>query len=221
MLGLIRNNLKNSWLLAAFFIVALILWNTNLLFGTLKKEERKKMKLWALAQEDLIENSVVNNLTFEVLQQTWINPMIQVDQNEKIIGHKNINWDKTYEDSLVLYKQLEIIKKENQPILIRYKDSLSDINQKLYYGDSVLLKKLQYYPMALLLIIFLFGAVLYFVYKTSRISEQNRLWNAMAKETAHQIGTPLTSMIGWITLMKDEKKESEPLSEIEKDLDRL
>ena len=221
MLGLIRNNLKNSWLLAAFLIVALILWNTNLLFGTLKKEERKKMKLWALAQEDLIENSVVNNLTFEVLQQTWINPMIQVDQNEKIIGHKNINWDQTYEDSLVLYKQLEIIKKENQPILIRYKDSLSDINQKLYYGDSVLLKKLQYYPMALLLIIFLFGAVLYFVYKTSRISEQNRLWNAMAKETAHQIGTPLTSMIGWITLMKDEKKESEPLSEIEKDLDRL
>ena len=161
MLGLIRNNLKNSWLLAAFLIVALILWNTNLLFGTLKKEERKKMKLWALAQEDLIENSVVNNLTFEVLQQTWINPMIQVDQNEKIIGHKNINWDQTYEDSLVLYKQLEIIKKENQPILIRYKDSLSDINQKLYYGDSVLLKKLQYYPMALLLIIFLFGAVLY------------------------------------------------------------
>ena len=207
MFGLIRNNLKNSWLLAAFLIVALILWNTNLLFGTLKKEERKKMKLWALAQEDLIENSVVNNLTFEVLQQTWINPMIQVDQNEKIIGHKNINWDQTNEDSLVLYKQLEIIKKENQPILIRYKDSLSDINQKLYYGDSVLLKKLQYYPMALLLIIFLFGAVLYFVYKTSRISEQNRLWNAMAKETAHQIGTPLTSMIGWITLMKGERSK--------------
>ena len=179
------------------------------------------MKLWALAQEDLIENIVVNNLTFEVLQQTWINPMIQVDQNEKIIGHKNINWDQTVEDSIVLYKQLEIIKRENQPILIRYKDSLSDINQKLYYGDSILLKKLQYYPMALLLIIFLFGAVLYFVYKTSRISEQNRLWNAMAKETAHHIGTPLTSMIGWITLMKDEKHKSEPLSEIEKDLDRL
>ena len=186
MLGLIKNNLKNSWLLAVFLIVALILWNTNLLFGTLKKEERKKMTLWALAQEDLIENSVVNNLTFEILQQTWINPMIQVDQNEKIIGHKNINWDQTNEDSLVLYRQLEIIKRENQPILIRYKDSLSDINQKLYYGDSVLLKKLQYYPLALLLIIFLFGAVLYFVYKTSRISEQNRLWSAMAKETAQK-----------------------------------
>lgn len=221
MIGLIKNNFKNSWLLAAFLIVSLILWNTNLLFETLKNEERKKMKLWALAQEELIENSVVNNLTFEVLQQTWINPMIQVDQNEKIIGYKNINWDENSKDSLELYNYLENIKSENQPILIRYKDSLSDINQKLYYGDSILLKKLQYYPLALLLIIFLFGAVLYFVYKTSRISEQNRLWNSMAKETAHQIGTPLTSMIGWITLMKDQNKESEPLNEIEKDLERL
>ena len=221
MIGLIKNNFKNSWLLAAFLIVSLILWNTNLLFETLKNEERKKMKLWALAQEELIENSVVNNLTFEVLQQTWINPMIQVDQNEKIIGYKNINWDENSQDSLELYNYLENIKSENQPILIRYKDSLSNINQKLYYGDSILLKKLQYYPLALLLIIFLFGAVLYFVYKTSRISEQNRLWNSMAKETAHQIGTPLTSMIGWITLMKDQNKESEPLNEIEKDLERL
>ena len=221
MIGLIKNNFKNSWLLAAFLIVSLILWNTNLLFETLKNEERKKMKLWALAQEELIENSIVNNLTFEVLQQTWINPMIQVDQNEKIIGYKNINWDENSKDSLELYNYLENIKSENQPILIRYKYSLSNINQKLYYGDSILLKKLQYYPLALLLIIFLFGAVLYFVYKTSRISEHNRLWNSMAKETAHQIGTPLTSMIGWITLMKDQNKESEPLNEIEKDLERL
>ena len=115
MIGLIKNNFKNSWLLAAFLIVSLILWNTNLLFETLKNEERKKMKLWALAQEELIENSVVNNLTFEVLQQTWINPMIQVDQNEKIIGYKNINWDENSQDSLELYNYLENIKSENQP----------------------------------------------------------------------------------------------------------
>lgn len=221
MLSFIKNNLRNIWLLAAFFIVSLIVWNTNLLFSTLKQEERKKMELWALAQEELIQNSVVNNLTFEVLQQTWINPMIQVDQNGKIIGHKNVDWDATQMDSLELYNRLKQIKRENQPILIQYQDSLSNINQKLYYGDSILLKKLQYYPLALLLIIFLFGAVLYFVYKTSRISAQNRLWTAMAKETAHQIGTPLTSMIGWITLMKEKEKASEPLSEIEKDLARL
>ena len=220
MLGFIKKNKNNSWLLGAFLIVALILWNTNILFQNLKKEERAKMELWGMAQKELIENSTVNNLTFEVLQQTWINPMIQVNSQGKIIGYKNIDWDPKYEDSLEIYKQLEKIQRENQPILIRYQDSLSNINQKLYYGDSILLKKLQYYPLALLLIIFLFGAVLYFVFKTSKISEQNRLWAAMAKETAHQIGTPLTSMIGWITLLK-EKEKSEPLDEMEKDIERL
>ena len=220
MLGFIKKNKNNSWLLGAFLIVALILWNTNILFQNLKKEERAKMELWGMAQQELIENSTVNNLTFEVLQQTWINPMIQVNSQGKIIGYKNIDWDPKYEDSLEIYKQLEKIQRENQPILIRYQDSLSNINQKLYYGDSILLKKLQYYPLALLLIIFLFGAVLYFVFKTSKISEQNRLWAAMAKETAHQIGTPLTSMIGWITLLK-EKEKSEPLDEMEKDIERL
>jgi signal transduction histidine kinase len=146
--------------------------------------------------------------------------MIHVNDQGKIIGHKNIDWDPALEDSLAIYKRLEKIKKENQPILIRYKDSLTSINQKLYYGDSVLLKKLQYYPLALLLIIFLFGAVLYFVFKTSRVSEQNRLWAAMAKETAHQIGTPLSSMIGWITILK-EQQTNEPLNEMEKDIERL
>ena len=220
MLGFIKKNKNNSWHLGAFLIVALILWNTNILFQNLKKEERAKMELWGMAQQELIENSTVNNLTFEVLQQTWINPMIQVNSQGKIIGYKNIDWDPKYEDSLEIYKQLEKLQRENQPILIRYQDSLSNINQKLYYGDSILLKKLQYYPLALLLIIFLFGAVLYFVFKTSKISEQNRLWAAMAKETAHQIGTPLTSMIGWITLLK-EKEKSEPLDEMEKDIERL
>ncbi len=220
MLAFIKKNKDNSWLLVAFFIVALILWNTNILFQNLKKEERAKIELWSMAQREFVENNTVNNLTFQVLQQTWINPMIHVNDQGKIIGHKNIDWDPALEDSLAIYKRLEKIKKENQPILIRYKDSLTSINQKLYYGDSVLLKKLQYYPLALLLIIFLFGAVLYFVFKTSRVSEQNRLWAAMAKETAHQIGTPLSSMIGWITILK-EQQTNEPLNEMEKDIERL
>ncbi|MCH1609437.1 MAG: ATP-binding protein [Flavobacteriaceae bacterium] len=219
-MAFIKKNKDNSWLLVAFFIVALILWNTNILFQNLKKEERAKIELWSMAQREFVENNTVNNLTFQVLQQTWINPMIHVNDQGKIIGHKNIDWDPALEDSLAIYKRLEKIKKENQPILIRYKDSLTSINQKLYYGDSVLLKKLQYYPLALLLIIFLFGAVLYFVFKTSRVSEQNRLWAAMAKETAHQIGTPLSSMIGWITILK-EQQTNEPLNEMEKDIERL
>ena len=221
MFGKIKYRLKNSWLLGAFAIVALILWNTNVLFQNLKKEERSKVELWAMAQQELIENSILSNLTFKVLKQTWNNPMILVDGYGKIIGYKNLDWDSESQDSLIIFDYLKNIKKENNPIFIRYQDSILDINQKLYYGDSILLKKLQYYPLALLLIIFLFGAVLYFVFKTSKISDQNRLWAGMAKETAHQIGTPLSSMIGWITLMKEGAKDLGPLLEMEKDIDRL
>jgi signal transduction histidine kinase len=219
----IKNHLNNSWLLISFAIVVLILWNTNILFKTLNKEERIKMELWAMAQIDYIENQNLNNLTFEVIQKSGTNPIIQVDENNNIIEVRNIEWDSTLKDSTYLYKKLEQIKKENDPILIQYRniEGLLIVNQKLYYGDSLILKKLQYYPLALLLIILLFILVLYFVFKTSKISEQNRLWVGMAKETAHQIGTPLTSMMGWITLLKEKKKKSESIIEIEKDIERL
>ncbi len=217
------DKLKHSWFVFAFAIVALILWNTNILFQNLSREERTKMELWAMAQEEYIQNQELNNLTFEILQRSGQNPMIQVDSQERILEIRNVQWDEKKQDSTGLYRILERIKKENQPILIQYKDSLGTliIDQKLYYGNSATLKKLQYYPLALLLIIILFGAVLYFVFKTAKIAEQNRLWAAMAKETAHQIGTPLTSMMGWVTLLKEKDPKSSSLNEIEKDIERL
>ncbi len=212
---------KNTWLIFAFILVILILWNTNALFDSLSLQERSKMELWAMAQKEYIKNPSLSNLTFEVLQRSGTNPIIQVDEFDKIIEIRNIDWDNKKQDSIQLYNLLYEIKKENDPIIIKYKNDQGElvINQKLYYGNSSILKKLQYYPLALLLIIFLFGSVLYFVLKTSRVAEQNRLWTAMAKETAHQLGTPLSSMMGWISLLKE--KESLPIKEIEKDIKRL
>ena len=212
---------KNTWVIFAFILVILILWNTNALFNSLSLQERSKMELWAMAQKEYIKNPSLSNLTFEVLQRSGTNPIIQVDEFDKIIEIRNIDWDNKKQDSIQLYNLLYEIKKENDPIIIQYKNDQGElvINQKLYYGNSSILKKLQYYPLALLLIIFLFGTVLYFVLKTSRVAEQNRLWTAMAKETAHQLGTPLSSMMGWISLLKE--KESLPIKEIEKDIKRL
>ena len=225
MISKINMNPKKFWPVIFFIIVAFILWNTYILFQTVKNEERKKIKLWAMAQKELIQSNSPSNITFEVLQQVAINPIIQVDDNEKIIGHKNIDRNPNKKDSLELYNQLKKIKKENEPILIKYQDSINKniiINQKVYYGDSLMLKKLQYYPLALLLIILLFAIVVYFIFWTAKISEQNRLWAAMAKETAHQIGTPLSSLFGWITLFKEKKNNKNfLLLEIEKDLERL
>ena len=180
------------------------------------------MELWANAQKDIIENKNPNSLTFQVLQQTGINPIIRVDSKGKIIDHKNL--DEVFNDSISLYRSLEKIRKENKPIIIQYKDPISGrllIDQKLYYGDSLILKKLQYYPLSLFLIIVLFGLLLYFIFKTNKISEQNKLWAAMAKETAHQIGTPLSSLIGWTTLIKDGQNPKVSVMEMEKDINRL
>ena len=218
-----QNKIRPWVLLSVFAIVALILWNTNMLFQILKEEERTKMELWATAQQELIENSDLSRnygiLAFDVLQKIGVTPMIKVNTSGHIKDFKNIDWDVQRDpDSLKLYNLLSKLKLENAPIAIRYKDV---VNQTLYYGDSELLKKLQYYPLALLLIMALFAAVLFFFFQTSKASEQNRLWAGMAKETAHQIGTPLSSLMGWITLLKEQNIAPASVDEMEKDVDRL
>ena len=121
-------------------------------------------------------------------------------------------------DTAFLQGKIKKFKEENKPISIEYKgENLAT----LYYGNSEVLNKLKYYPIALLLIIFLFGAVIYFLFKTNKTAEQNKLWAGMAKETAHQIGTPLSSLLGWNQLLKTEDINPEITMEIEKDISRL
>ena len=216
--------LYKPWgLVGLFMIVLLIVWNTYVLFDLVKAEERTKMQLWATAQQEIIENNDLNRdfgtLAFEVIQDIGNVPILLVNEEEKIIDRKNIDWDASDDpDSLALYQLLKQLKKENLPLRIQYKDI---VDQKLYYGDSSLLKKLKYYPLALLLILFLFAGVLYFFFQSSNTAEQNRLWVGMAKETAHQIGTPLTSLMGWITLLKEQNIAPASLEEMEKDIERL
>ena len=180
------------------------------------------MELWALAQKELVNNENLNkdygNIVFDVLQKIGNTPIILLNSDEKIIDYKNIDWNPQFnKDSSDLYHQLKILKNQNKPIIIRH----DNLNQKLYYGDSKILSKLQYYPIALLIVIFLFGSVLYFYFRITKISEQNKLWAGMAKETAHQIGTPLTSLMGWTSLIKDRGLKNNSVLEIEKDIKRL
>ena len=221
------NSLQSVWkswgLYGAFAIVLLIVWNTNILFQLVKEEERNKMELWATAQKELVESNDLSRdfgtLAFDVLQKIGVAPMIQVNEAGKIKDFKNIAWSaKEDPDSLQLYAVLEEIKLQNAPIPIVYSDI---INQKLYYGDAPLLVKLRYYPLALLLILLLFGGLLYFFFQTNKAAEQNRLWAGMAKETAHQIGTPLSSLMGWIALLKEQEIAPASVEEMQKDIERL
>ena len=117
MVNRLKKGIKNGWLWAAFAIVGLIVWNTNMLFRQMRAEEREKMELWAMAQEESIQNTNLSNLTFEVLQQTGGNPMIQVNESDQILQFRNIDWNAEESDSIVLNQILEKIKKENSMYL--------------------------------------------------------------------------------------------------------
>jgi len=212
-----RNITRWIIIIASFCIVLLILWNTYSFFQIFKTEERNKMEQWAQAQKTLI-NSDINTdleLPLKIIQDARI-PII-VTQDNKIINHTNIDND-IEKDSLKLKAFLEELKSQNDAIKMEY---LPGKFQYFYYGDSSLLNKLKYYPIALLLIIFLFGTVVYNFYRSTKMATQNKLWAGMAKETAHQIGTPLSSLIGWLEIMKADNVDETTISEIEKDINRL
>lgn len=215
-----ERRISTRWVIifASFLIISLILWNTYTFFQIFKNEERLKMNLWANAQKTLInagENTDVE-LPLQIFSNNTSIPII-VTENDSIINTVNI------EESVVKDKRLAIaflnnLKNENDPIVIEYAPGKS---QNLYYGNSALLNKLKYYPIALLLIIVLFGVLVYNFYRSTKMATQNKLWAGMAKETAHQIGTPLSSLIGWVELLKAENVDESTTLEIEKDIDRL
>ncbi|MEK6153237.1 HAMP domain-containing sensor histidine kinase [Flavobacteriaceae bacterium 3-367] len=206
-------------LIASFVIVSLILWNTNSFFKKFKEEERLKMEIWATAQSELLQSSEdrdLGNLHVTIFQNNTSSPMILVN-NDGSIKVNNMPAELS-QDTLYIKKKIKQFQGENTPVSIDYK---GEHLATLYYGNSEVLNKLKYYPIALMLIIFLFGAVIFFFFKTNKASEQNKLWAGMAKETAHQIGTPLTSLLGWNELLKTEKINPDITKEIEKDISRL
>ena len=204
---------------ASFVIVSLILWNTNSFFKKFKEEERNKVEIWASALvelESLPEGADPGNLPLKIFQKNNSTPMILVNR-DGVVKVSNMPKEAA-SDTVLVQRKIKQFEGENTPIKINHK---GEELATLYYGNSEVLNKLKYYPIALLLIIFLFGAVIYFFFKTNKSSEQNKLWAGMAKETAHQIGTPLTSLLGWNELLKAENINPNITSEIEKDIARL
>lgn len=214
-----RNITRWFIIIASFFIVILILWNTYNFFQIFKNEERAKMEFWASALTTVAnanENSDLD-LPLEIISKNTTIPIFITDNNDKIIDFNNID-EAITKDSIALKKYFNSIKNDNLPIKM---ESSKSKYQLVYYGDSPLLNKLKYYPVALLLIIILFGAVVYNFYRATKMATQNKLWAGMAKETAHQIGTPLSSLIGWLEILKLENVEESTIIEIEKDINRL
>jgi len=222
-LSLNRNAIRWIIIISSFIIISLILWNTYTFFQTFKAEERIKMNTWSVAQIDLLKNidnleEDVNSVTSHVLTETTTSTPMLVISADKSVG-TSINIDETkLNDSLQIKRLIQKFSNENEPIKVIVGNK---VFSTIYYGNSPLLNKLKYYPLALLLIIFLFAAVAYFFYRSSKNAAQNKLWTGMAKETAHQIGTPLSSLVGWTEILKSEHVNPDYIVEIEKDIDRL
>ena len=212
------NIIRWSIILGSFLIISSILWNTYIFFQNFKNEERIKMELWSKAQIELINSNQekISPLTLDIIRNNISTPMIKVN-NDGSIEHNNIeNFNIT--DTTAVSKLIKRFSKENKPIEIKYNDELLSV---LYYGNSTVINKLKYYPLALLLIIFLFGSVVYFFYKSSKTATLNKLWSGMAKETAHQIATPLSSIMGWVEILKNKNVDDNYIDEIQKDIKRL
>lgn len=211
---------KRIAILVSFVIVSLILWNTYIFFQKFKQEERIKMEILATAQKELATNTDLDasvDLPLKIIENNNNIPSILVDENGKIESFQNLDSVKSLDPKYV-ENQLAKMKSQNKPIEIGYKGKNK---KRIYYKDSDLLNKLTYYPLALILILMLFLTVIYLFYSSNKASETNKLWTGMAKETAHQIGTPLSSLLGWISILKMEKIDETYVHEIEKDVHRL
>lgn len=215
---------KQKWklllLIVAVIIGILTFLITNNLAKKLAVEERKKVELWALGMRQL---SALDNedkdYTFilEVIKNNETVPVILTDKEGQIISSRNLDPNKE-NDPEYLSKQLEKMKNDNKPIEITLLDGNKNF---IYYKESILLTRLFYFPIIQFGVITLFLMVSYIAFSASRKAEQNQVWVGMAKETAHQLGTPTSSLMASLELLRLKNVDEKVVAEFEKDVNRL
>ncbi len=215
---------KQTWKRLLFVTAALIgissLVYTDRLVKQLAQEEENKVKLWARATE-LLANSADDNIdisfVFEVIRDNETVPVILTDQKETIISVRNLDSLKSLDTSYVK-EQLALMKEQHEPIEVGL---IAGEKNLIFYRNSKLYYSLKYYPYVQLGVISLFILVSYIAFSTSRRAEQNQVWVGMAKETAHQLGTPISSLLAWMEHLRAKGVDEQTLIEIGQDLKRL
>jgi signal transduction histidine kinase len=218
---------RKNWKIILFIFATIIclasLTYTNKLVSDLDTEERKKIELWAEATNQLVNSGMgpTNNiLASRIMQENTTIPIILTNEVGEIIGNRNLP-QRTNQEAF-LQRQLSIMMEQHEPIIIEAKmNGQVILTQYLYYKDSYILSQLRFYPLLQLLVIFLYVGIAYLAFNRSKKSEQNLVWAGMAKETAHQIGTPLSSLMAWVEILKAKEGMTEISKEINKDVKRL
>lgn len=219
-----QNKKQVKWLV--FFVSILIgsgsIWYTNLLVDELRERERRQIQLLSSALEYAATTS--ENLTFinqEIIQQNYSIPIIMVDAAGEPIEFRNIKFKKNAnqaDSAKTLDRELLEMQEEYDPIY------LQEAHIRVFYRNSELLTNLRFYPYVQLVVILLFGALAYALFNQSKIAEQNRVWAGLTKETAHQLGTPIASLMAWIDYLRNSpvwEENKEIIQEMDKDVVKL
>lgn len=212
-------NWRSYLVLAAVIIVTASLWYTSNLASKLAEEERKKVALFAEGIKSIATAQNDEEISFvtNIITQDSTIPRIITDEKGNIQDIRAIDTTGIKNKARFLRDQMEQFRKANTPIVVNYEFG----KVLIYYGESYLLSRLRYFPYAQLAIITLFLAVVIISISSANRSIQNQVWAGLSKETAHQLGTPISSIEGWMELLRDENPENEYLQEMQKDIDRL
>lgn len=216
---------KQRWklylLIGAVIIGMSSLLYTNKFVRDLAFQEKETIELWAEATRILISSGPSElDLSFplKVIQRNTKIPVILADKDGQIITWRNLDSIKAVNNSEYLIHQLEVMREENDSLFIDLGNGEGNV---IFYGDSILLRKLLYFPYIQLGVIVLFILVSYFAFNSSRKAEQNKVWVGLSKETAHQLGTPTSSLNGWVEIMRQGLQDENTINEFAKDVKRL
>ncbi len=228
-----EHNPQLKWIvLAVSFLISVgSIYYTNVLVDQLKEREREQVQLFARAIEYTLNESLNSNILFvsEVVYRNNSIPTILVDEKNEVLHFRNIEIDSGRSSAAIqqqLASELESMADTYDPIIITLKDPNTDEVfgiQKVYYRNSSLLTQLIAYPYVQLTVIAIFGFISYLAFNYSKAAEQNRVWVGLAKETAHQLGTPLSSLMAWIEVIREDPhlRNKEVADELEKDIEKL
>lgn len=215
-------NWRNVLAVVAILIISGTIIYSRYLAQKIADDETHKIKTWVEAQRLLMNSNDAASLTLAsvISQGNDAIPVIETNEKDSITNYRNIDSNQVLADSHYLYNELAVFKTQHQPIVLTLSDS-PPIANRYYYGVSRLQQEVKYYPIVQLIIVGFFIVVIVIAQRSSYRSTQNQLWAGMAKETAHQLGTPVTSLQGWVEMLKETSDARQIAPEIEKDVNRL
>jgi hypothetical protein len=214
----LSQHLKLVFIVVGVIIVVASTYFSNRLAKSLAEEEKRKIEIWAEATRQLILSDDNTNLEFitSIIEENKTIPVILVDENDQLLSSLNIK-EPRKDPEQFYQREIQRLKHKNPAIEVK----LGNSSQYLYYDESSLLKKLYYFPYVQLSVIFVFMFISFFAFSSTKKAEQNRVWVGLSKETAHQLGTPISSLLAWVDLLKMRHSDDKMIGEMSKDVNRL